>query len=181
MSMETSMRGLVCASMLLRAGISSAQSAEPRDAWLMKNYRFTGPPPPGEVRTVDPVVLELRRIQNVVLAVLRKADFDRDYEAALAAAAQAAGNAQLIGVINERLQAAKASKPVPEETAADATIFLIAFKDRTIEMATSYWVDGFMLHYMTVQGAHAQVRLDHVDRRFSEELNRERRLDFRLP
>ena len=32
----------------LTIGISPAQLRPNHDAWLMRNYRFTGPPPPGE-------------------------------------------------------------------------------------------------------------------------------------
>jgi hypothetical protein len=58
---------------------------------------------------------------------------------------------------------------------------LIALKDKTIDAATSYWVEGLVLNYITLQGAHVIVRLDLVDRSFSRELNRQRRLEFRVP
>ena len=100
---------LVCA---LAAGLSRGQSSLPSDGWLMKNYHFTGPPPPGTVRPVDPVISELWRIENA---------------------------------------------------------------------ATSYWVDGSMLNYITLQGSHLIVRLDLVDRNLSNELNRQQKVEFRLP
>jgi hypothetical protein len=166
----------------LSGGISWAQSSEPHDAWLMKNYRFTGPPPAGTVRPTDPVLAELREIQNTVMAILRKANFGEypDYAAALAAAAQAAANAQLIGAITECLQSTQ-TMAASAEPKSDAPPYLIAFKDRTLEAATAYWVDGSMLNYMTLTGAHVQVRLGLVDRRLSTELNRQRKLEFRLP
>src|SRR5207245_3554703 len=61
--------------LLVLTGVSRAQSSEPRDAWLMQNYRFTGPPPATGITAVDPVVSELREIQNTLLAILRKANF----------------------------------------------------------------------------------------------------------
>ncbi|MGH9720662.1 MAG: hypothetical protein ACRD8O_10650 [Bryobacteraceae bacterium] len=58
---------------------------------------------------------------------------------------------------------------------------LIAFKDHTIYAAFSYWLEGDTLHYVTTHGAHNQVSLDLIDREFSERLNRERGVDFRIP
>jgi hypothetical protein len=177
-----SVRVLASAVLILSGGISWAQSSEPRDAWLMKNYRFTGPPPAGTIRPTDPVLSELREIQNTVLAILRKANFGEypDYGAALAAAAQATANAQLIGAITERLQSPQA-RAASAELKSDARPYLIAFKDHTLEAATAYWVDSSMLHYMTLTGAHVQVRLSLVDRSLSMELNRQRKLEFRIP
>jgi hypothetical protein len=170
-----------CALLVLSAGISRAQPSEPRDAWLMKNYRFTGPLPAGEFVQTDALTSQLRGIQNSVLAILRKANYDRDFETALAAAAQAAANAQLIAAITDRLQPGTPSTATPAAVRADGPIFLIASKDGTIGAATSYWADRFMLHYVTLQGAHVQVRLDLVDRRLSTELNRQRNVEFRFP
>ena len=148
----------------------------------MQNYRFTGPPPPGEVRATDPVASDLKEIQNTLLSILRKANFAGDYPAALAAAAQAAANAQLMGAIAQHQRPAPAPRPTAAPDAKpDTPIYLIAFKDRTIEAASSYWVDRAMLHCITLQGAHEQVRLDLVDRQASTELNRRRNVDFALP
>jgi hypothetical protein len=54
-------------------------------------------------------------------------------------------------------------------------------KDKTINAATSYWVDGPMLNYVTLQGVHVIVRLDLVDRGLSRDLNRQRNVELRLP
>ena len=162
-----------CAALLAAAGISLAQPSPLRDAWLMQNYRFTGPPPAGEIRPAEPPGAELQEIQNTVLAILRKSNFAGDFEAALAAAWQAATNVQL--------RTALAERPPAASTAPTPAIYLVALKDQTIQAATSYWVAGPMLNYITLQGAHEQVRLDLVDRGFSSELNRQRNLEFRLP
>jgi hypothetical protein len=61
-----------------------------------------------------------------------------------------------------------------------ATIYLLAFKDHSIYSAIAYWVEGNTLNYVTPQGAHNQATLDLLDREFSEQLNRERGLDFAL-
>jgi hypothetical protein len=182
---QSSMRYLVGGIiLLLLSGNSPAQSTPPRDALLMQNYRFTGPPPPHEVKPVDSVLIELQGIQSVLRTILTRARFDGDYEAALAAAGQAAANAQLIGAIAQRRQSAQASqpaKPAADQTQPAPPLFLIAMKDRTIHAARSYWVDGPMLNYITLEGVHVIVRLDLVDRGLSRELNRQRNVEFNIP
>jgi hypothetical protein len=164
--------------------VSRAQSTATHDAWLMQNYRFTGPPPPGEVKPTAPVSTELRAIQRTVRTILGRANFDGDYETALAAAAQAVANAQLIGAVTEHeqaTQAAQAAKSATEQGQSPASFFLIALKDKSINAARLYWVDGPMLNYVTLEGVHIIVRLDLVDRGLSRDLNRQRIADFRLP
>ena len=165
-------------------GASRAESPPAHDAWFTQNYRFAGPPPPGELKSVDPVLTELREIQSKVLTILRRARLERDYEAALAAAAQAVAITQLIGAMTERQQAAQAgelAKSATDEAQSPPQFFLIALKDRTINAVTSYWVDGTMLNYITLPGAHVMVRLDLVDLGLSRELNRQQNVEFRLP
>ena len=165
-------------------GVSRAQSPPAHDPWFTQNYRFAGPPPPGELKSVDPVLTELREIQSKVMTILRRAKLERDYEAALAAAAQAVANAQLIGAMTERQQAAQAgelAKSATDEVQSPAQFFLIALKDGTVNAVTSYWVDGLMLNYITLPGAHVMVRLDLVDIGLSRDLNRQRNVEFRLP
>jgi hypothetical protein len=61
-------------------------------------------------------------------------------------------------------------------------IYLIAFRNQeNIHAAEAYWVTGAILHYVTLQHEQKQAPLDSVDRAFSYKLNRERRVDFRLP
>ena len=62
-----------------------------------------------------------------------------------------------------------------------APIYLIAFQDQSIRAAEAYWVDGNTLHYVTLQHEPKQAPLDTVDRGFSLQLNRERRVPFQLP
>jgi hypothetical protein len=149
----------------------------------MKNYHFTGPPPPGSVRPADPVVSELWRIQNAILWIMHQAKFDEDYETALAAASQASANAQVIAAITEQRESLAVAKAYAEEAKSNvpSPVYLIAFRDHTVEMAVRYWADGRLLHYLTPQGAHVQVRMDLVDRDLSIRLNRELNLEFRLP
>jgi hypothetical protein len=60
-------------------------------------------------------------------------------------------------------------------------IYLIAMKDHTIYAASSYSVEGSTIHYVNLQHEQKQAPLDHVDREFSAQLNRERRVNFQLP
>jgi hypothetical protein len=150
-----------------------AQSREPDDSWLMQNYRFAGPPAPGEIPRVSPVVAQLEEVQNTILSIMRKADFAGDFAAALAAAAQAAANAQLIGVVSGQL---RPSEPPPrspqEQPQPDPAKYLVVFRDRTVHAASAVWTDRLMLHYITPDGAHGQVRLDRVDWKRSAKLSR---------
>jgi hypothetical protein len=160
--------------LILTAVLSKAQSYEPGNGWFTHNYHLTGPPPAGEVRPAPPEV-ELQDLQNTVLAILW------DFEAALAAAAQAVSNIELKAELAQSAQAARVAQGAQNTKPEPAAVYLIALKDHTIYAATSYWVDSRMLHYVTPQGAHEQVRLDLVDRGFSTELNRHLNQAFRLP
>ncbi len=62
-----------------------------------------------------------------------------------------------------------------------ATLYLIAFKDRTIVQALGYWMEGATLHYVTVDHDLNQVSLDLIDRDLSQRLNGERNVEFKLP
>ena len=66
--------------------------------------------------------------------------------------------------------------------AADPQVmFLIAMKDHTIFPAIAYWVEGDTLNYITVQGSKNSASLDLVDREFSKQINKERKIEFGLP
>ena len=170
---------LVFAVLAMTAGVSRAQRSEPGDTWLTQNYHLAGPPAPGEIRPTVPVVSELQEIQDTLLAILRKANFAGNYEAALAAAAQATANAQLRGTLAERRPSPQAHDTTLDEIRPKSAVYLIALKDESIHAATSYWADRTMLHYITLHGAHEQVRMDLVDRAVTTELNRQRKLEFR--
>jgi hypothetical protein len=62
-----------------------------------------------------------------------------------------------------------------------ATIYLIAFKDHTILPALAYWVEDDTLNYITTQGTPNRASLTLIDREFSRQLNRERKVEFSLP
>jgi hypothetical protein len=64
---------------------------------------------------------------------------------------------------------------------AGSPIYLIASKDQTIRAALAYWVDGSMLHFVTLQHEEKQEPLNSVDRGLTLQLNRERRVPIQLP
>ncbi len=59
--------------------------------------------------------------------------------------------------------------------------YLIAFNDHLIQAAISFRVEGDQLHWTTREHEERQAPLSSVDRRFSEQINRDRRVEFRLP
>lgn len=61
------------------------------------------------------------------------------------------------------------------------TLYKIAFQDRKIVSALAYWVENGQLHYVTLDHTMMQAPLSAVDRRFSEQLNRDQGVPFRLP
>src|SRR5258708_38537762 len=83
--------------LFLMTGVVRAQSSPRHDAWLMRNYRFTGPPSPSELKPVDPVLTDLKALRDTIWTILRRAKSEEDYESALAAAAQAVSTTQMIG------------------------------------------------------------------------------------
>ena len=70
--------------------------------------------------------------------------------------------------------------PFTSTTSKD-TLYLIAFQDHRIVAAVAYWVEGDTLHYVTRQNEQTMIPLSSVDRTLTEQLNRDRRVDFRLP
>jgi len=60
------------------------------------------------------------------------------------------------------------------------TIYLIAFKDHSVVQALGYWIEGTMLHYVSVEYAFNQASLALIDPDLSQRLNGERGLDFKL-
>jgi hypothetical protein len=189
---------LICVALVAGGGVLRAQVAQSRQTSAMQGYTFTGPQPPGSLDPTDSILSELQQIQATLLWIMHNMDFEEDYGGALAAAQQATETAQLIGAITERLELSKRmaacqstaaiSAHAQSQTSADeanpqtsAPLYLIAFKDHTVETATKYWTDGLMLHYLTSHGAHVQVRLGLVDRALSQKLNREKNLQFDLP
>lgn len=59
--------------------------------------------------------------------------------------------------------------------------WLVAFKDKTIQAVTDYWMEGSTLHYVSRDGTKSSSDLANVDVPFTKQLNLERGLEFRLP
>jgi hypothetical protein len=74
-------------------------------------------------------------------------------------------------------QAPSDTEPAP----SDSTYYLIAFKDHTIYSAVAYYTEGDTLHYFTSGNVHNQASLTLVDRALTEQLNRDRNVEVRLP
>jgi hypothetical protein len=68
----------------------------------------------------------------------------------------------------------------PEGYYRAADYYLIAFNDHTIQAAISFTVVGDTLRFITRQNEQKMAPLSSVDVRFSEQINRDRRVDFRL-
>lgn len=75
--------------------------------------------------------------------------------------------------------------PAPSQPRAAApddkpTIYLIALKDGTVRSAIGYWSEEGVLHYVTPQGTINRFSLEFLDTATTEQLNRERGLEWEL-
>ena len=140
------------ACMLLAAGLSWATDPDERGAWLMMNYRFTGPPPPRMVSAGDAAVSELRQVQAALGSILRRANLDEDYFSALSATAQMAINAVQLGAMTASPPAA----PTVQAPQYDAPPSGFGLRQ------PASWSDDLMVHYITPQGTHVQIRKELV-------------------
>jgi hypothetical protein len=59
--------------------------------------------------------------------------------------------------------------------------YLIALRDHSIQAALNYWIEDNTLHYITRQHERKTTRFDDLDLEFTQQLNRDRRVEFRLP
>jgi hypothetical protein len=59
--------------------------------------------------------------------------------------------------------------------------YLIAFTNHTIQMAVSFNATGDTLHYTTREHVEKTAPLSTVDVRFSQQINRDRHVEFKLP
>ena len=72
-------------------------------------------------------------------------------------------------------------QPSGGSAAAASPVYLIAFTDHNIRAAQAYWVDGHVLHYVTLQHEERQIPLTDVDRKLTLQLNHERHVNLQLP
>jgi len=71
--------------------------------------------------------------------------------------------------------------PAPPPTSSEEPLYLIAFKDGNIKAVAAYWVQGTVLHYVTMEHEQKQTAMASIDRELSNRLNRERNVSFLLP
>jgi hypothetical protein len=88
-------------------------------------------------------------------------------------------------VINQSFGATDAALGQPGQPVASfyrpSDYYLIAFNDHTIRAATSYNVVGDTIMWIGRDGQQMKAPLSSVDVQFSLQINRDRRVDFRLP
>ncbi len=68
--------------------------------------------------------------------------------------------------------------PQPQAAAKRPEYWLIAFPNGTVTLAVAYWTEGDMLHYVTRNKEQRRIPLSSIDRDLTEQLNRERGLEF---
>jgi hypothetical protein len=72
--------------------------------------------------------------------------------------------------------------PAPGDLLAPpASYYLIAYKDRSIYSALTYWLEGDTLHYVTTQNTHNQASLSLIDIDRTYKLNADQSVPFTLP
>ena len=89
-------------------------------------------------------------------------------------------------VINDGREAAvvreeRQETRTPGWRASGSPLYLIATKSGDIWAARAYWVEAGAVQIITRREERRSIPLDQVDRALSDQLNRERRVDFQLP
>lgn len=75
----------------------------------------------------------------------------------------------------------QASEEVAEQGGeAKPVVYLLAMKDGSVYSAVAYWVEDSTLHYITPKHSHNRASLDLVDREITDQVNRERKVPFKL-
>ncbi len=78
----------------------------------------------------------------------------------------------------------KPSQSTPEDAEptgeAKPVVYLLAMKDGSIYSAVAYWIEDSTLHYITPRHDHNRASLDLVDREITDQVNRERKVPFKL-
>jgi len=69
----------------------------------------------------------------------------------------------------------------PNQPEAEATIYLIAFRDHSVVPALAWWLEGNTLKYVNLDHDINQASVDLIDRDLSKKLNAQRNIDFTLP
>ncbi len=61
------------------------------------------------------------------------------------------------------------------------TYYLIAYRNRSMYAAISWWMENDTLHYVTTQNTHNQASLDLIDLDLTRKLNQDRNVPFATP
>ena len=80
-----------------------------------------------------------------------------------------------------RIQQYPPAAPAQAATQQAPDYYLIAFTDHTIRAAIDFQVIGDTIRWTTREHEQMEAPYSSVDRRFSEQINRDRHVDFRLP
>ena len=64
---------------------------------------------------------------------------------------------------------------------AGSPVYLLAIKDGTVWAARAYWIEDSTIQLLTVRDERKSITADQVDRALTEQLNRDRGVEFRLP
>ena len=67
-----------------------------------------------------------------------------------------------------------------EVSRAKPVVYLLAMKDGGVYSAVAYWLEDTTLHYITPKHDHNHASLELVDRELSDQLNKERKVPFKL-
>jgi hypothetical protein len=76
---------------------------------------------------------------------------------------------------------AEAPRSETNPSYGQADYHLIAFNDDTIRAAVSFWLEGDEIHSISPEHEQKRAPLLCVDRQFSEQINRERHDEMKLP
>jgi len=69
---------------------------------------------------------------------------------------------------------------IRRETDDRPTVYLLALHDGTVYSCYAFWLEGEMVYYVTTKQVHKKIPKSSVDIRLSEQLNRERNVEFEL-
>jgi hypothetical protein len=73
------------------------------------------------------------------------------------------------------------TQPQSANQGVAAQFYLIAFSDHTIQAATAYKVEGDQLYWQDRDNQEHHVPLSKIDVPFSQQINRDRHVDFQIP
>jgi len=78
-------------------------------------------------------------------------------------------------------RAAAPPSPHAPSSVLKPTLYLIAARDGSVQMAVAYWYEGGALHYVGKDHEMHEMALDDIDRDLSTQLNSERGIEFHFP